>query len=202
MLRLRQFLIILTCSIVLPVTTFAGETLVFLRHGEKPAAGKGQINCQGLNRSLALPAVLTTKFGKPTALFAPNPAKQKHDIGIPYDYIRPLATIEPTAVLNDLPVNLQYGFSDTDKLVTDLLTPRYKDATIFIAWEHKLIDVAVRDLIKRAHGDTTLVPDWDTHDFDSLYVLKLTTDGAGHKTVTFAVDKQGLTTLATTCPGT
>ncbi len=33
------------------------ETLVFVRHGEKPAQGYGQLNCQGLNRALALPAV-------------------------------------------------------------------------------------------------------------------------------------------------
>ena len=28
------------------------QTLVFLRHGEKPAGGLGQLNCQGLNLSL------------------------------------------------------------------------------------------------------------------------------------------------------
>ena len=32
----------------------ADQTIVFLRHGEKPASGLGQLTCQGLNRSLAL----------------------------------------------------------------------------------------------------------------------------------------------------
>jgi hypothetical protein len=32
----------------------AAETIVFVRHGEKPQDGFGQLNCQGLNRALAL----------------------------------------------------------------------------------------------------------------------------------------------------
>ena len=31
---------------------------MFLRHGEKPSGGYGQLTCQGLNRSLALPDIL------------------------------------------------------------------------------------------------------------------------------------------------
>jgi hypothetical protein len=31
------------------------ETIIFIRHGEKPLSGLGQITCQGLNRALALP---------------------------------------------------------------------------------------------------------------------------------------------------
>ena len=52
---------------------------MFLRHGEKPSGGYGQLTCQGLNRSLALPDVLLAKYGKPTYLYAPNPAVQITD---------------------------------------------------------------------------------------------------------------------------
>ena len=52
----------------------AEETIVFFRHGEKPAGGLGQLTCQGLNRALALPGVLLDKFGTPDYLYAPNPA--------------------------------------------------------------------------------------------------------------------------------
>jgi hypothetical protein len=65
------------------------ETLVFVRHGEKPAVGYGQLNCQGLNRALALPAVIAAKFGKPDAIYAPDPGQQKDDSGHPYYYINP-----------------------------------------------------------------------------------------------------------------
>lgn len=65
------------------------ETIVLIRHGEKPADGLGQLSCQGLNRSLALPRVLISKFGKPAFIFAPNPKQQVKDQGCLYDYIRP-----------------------------------------------------------------------------------------------------------------
>jgi hypothetical protein len=41
-----------------PVT----ETIVLIRQGEKPALGLGQLNCQGLNRALALPVVIGREF--------------------------------------------------------------------------------------------------------------------------------------------
>ena len=53
---------------------------MFIRHGEKPANDDGQLTCQGLNRALALPAVLTAKFGKPDFIFAPLTTRRKaHD---------------------------------------------------------------------------------------------------------------------------
>ena len=58
--------VILPAPAVTPV-----ETIVFLRHGEKPEKEIGQLNCQGLNRALALPRVLISKFGRPDYLFAP-----------------------------------------------------------------------------------------------------------------------------------
>jgi hypothetical protein len=73
------------------------ETIVFIRHAEKPVAGLGQINCRGLNRALALPAVLTSRFGKPDQICAPDPTGKVHDPAGSFDYLRPLATIEPAA---------------------------------------------------------------------------------------------------------
>ena len=75
---------------ICPLTKTAGwadpavETIVFIRHGEKPEGGLGQLTCQGLNRSLALPAVIARMFGKQDAIFAPNPSIQKRDEGKPY----------------------------------------------------------------------------------------------------------------------
>lgn len=63
-----------------PTTT---ETIVMVRHGKKPDLGLGQLTCQGLNRALALPAVIAKEFGKPAAIFAPSPAETKIDSGDP-----------------------------------------------------------------------------------------------------------------------
>src|SRR5262249_51427836 len=74
------------------------ETLVFMRHGEKPAGGYGQLTCQGLNRANALPFVLKSRFGAAQYVFAPNPIVPIPDAAGSFYYVRPLATIEPTAV--------------------------------------------------------------------------------------------------------
>src|SRR5580698_5068797 len=119
------------------------ETIVMVRHGEKPDAGLGQLNCRGLNRALALPAVIRAKFGRPAAIFAPDPAGMKVDRdkdeamgaggGVAYSYVRPLATIEPTAVAFGLPVNTQIRFDDVAGLQGALLRPEYWDALVVVA---------------------------------------------------------------------
>ena len=54
----------------------ATETIVLIRHGEKPTEeAHGQLDCEGLNRALALPAVLA-RYGHPRAIYAANPAAQ------------------------------------------------------------------------------------------------------------------------------
>src|ERR1019366_8877077 len=60
----------------------AVETIVLVRHGEKPDKGLGQLDCQGLNRALALPPVIAKTFGRPSAIFAPDPSQQKEDEGV------------------------------------------------------------------------------------------------------------------------
>ena len=60
--------------------------------------GYGQLTCQGLQRALALPPVLTNLYGSPQYVFAPDPAAQVPDAAGSFYYVRPLATIEPTAI--------------------------------------------------------------------------------------------------------
>jgi hypothetical protein len=100
----------------------ADTTIVIVRHGEKPAQGLGQLTCQGLNRSLALAPLLLSRYGKPVAIYAPNPALLKKDNGIPYAYVRPLATIEPLAIQAGLPVNIEWGMTDIEPLAAQILS--------------------------------------------------------------------------------
>lgn len=175
------------------------ETIVFVRHGEKPPQGLGQLDCQGLNRALALPPVIKAKFGRPAALFAPNPAKQKDDAGKAYDYIRPLATIEPSAIAFGLPVNVDYGFLEVDKLRTALEQPALHGATVVVAWEHKLIDVLAKAMMRAYGGDEDAVPKWPGEDFDSIYVLRLSWTG-DKAAIAFTHDHEGLDGQPTVCP--
>lgn len=176
------------------------ETIIMVRHGEKPAAGLGQLNCQGLNRALALPRVIESKYGKPDFIFAPDPAKQKKDNGTKYDYVRPLATIEPSAVYFGLPVDTSIGFSKTGDLQAALLAPQYKSSLVVVAWEHKIIEELARKIVSDAGGDPASVPQWASADFDSIYVLRIT-HNADKVDAAFSVDHEGLNHRSLTCPG-
>ncbi len=172
------------------------ETIVLIRHGEKPARGLGQLDCQGLNRALALPAVIQREFGKPAAIFAPNPADAKIDSGKSYDYIRPLATIEPTAIALGMPVDTSIGVADWQKLGQTLQTAPYRNALVLVAWEHSDIVNLARALMTQHSGHASDVPDWDHRDFDSIYVIRIAADGSIH----FERRHEGLNGEPAACP--
>jgi hypothetical protein len=182
-----------------PVADHPVETLVFVRHGEKPAQGFGQLSCQGLNRSLALPAVIAAKFGKPDAIFAPDPGQQKDDSGHPYYYVRPLATIEPTAIQFQMPVLTPYGFAQIDKLSNALVDPAYRNKLVVVAWEHKLIEKLVRQIVSAHGGNAGDVPKWHSDDFDSVYIVKLDWQG-NTPHATFQHSQEGLNGRSADCP--
>jgi hypothetical protein len=175
------------------------ETIVFVRHGEKPSKGLGQLNCKGLNRALALPSVIAKLFGPPEAVFAPDPSDQKVDDGQSYDYVRPLATIEPTAISFGLPVNANIGISKTEQLQAALEQPRYRHHLVLVAWEHKLIETVARALLAAHGGDATTVPKWTGDDFDSIYVVTINWSGDAAK-ASFAHKQQGLDGQSDACP--
>jgi len=179
-------------------TTPTTETIVFFRHGEKPSGGYGQITCQGLQRALALPGVLTQMFGSPQYLFAPNPAPKIGDPAGSFYYVRPLATIEPTAIRLGLPVNAQYGYDNITGLQTELLSSTYASATVFVSWEHLKLQALVQNIMN-AYGGGAAVPAWDSSDYDSIYVVRMTRNPAG-TTAVFEHDYEGLNGLTTSCP--
>jgi hypothetical protein len=175
----------------------AVETIVCVRHGEKPKGGLGQLNCRGLNRALALPGVLLKKFGQPQYIFAPNPS-EKIDGTIKYNYVRPLMTIEPTAVRCGLPINTKFGYMDIKGLEHELDQPQYHRATIFLAWEHVLLDDFAKDVI-RDHNSTADIRPWRGDDFDTIFILKIHRAG-GRVRASFKKDEEGLNNLSESCP--
>jgi hypothetical protein len=176
------------------------ETIVFLRHGEKPEIEIGQLNCQGLNRALALPRILISKFGKPDYLFAPAATRlTKIGGGAGDNYLRPLATIEPTAIELGMPVNADFAYTDIDGLQAELTGQKYQNAMIFVAWEHHQLENLVRRLVSKFHQSPDQVPHWKGTDFDSLYVVRITTRD-GTKSLSFTQDHEGLSNLSTDCP--
>jgi hypothetical protein len=177
------------------------ETIVCIRHGEKPTGEIGQLNCRGLNRALALPKVLLAKYGSPQFVFAPNPAQKVNgkDGKIDFNYVRPLATIEPTAIRCGLPVNTQFGFREIKGLESELQKNEYRSATIFVAWEHVLLDEFVKNLLKTNGGNSAQVPAWPENDYDTIFLVKITRAESG-VSVAFTIDREGLNDLSDACP--
>ncbi|WP_233865287.1 histidine phosphatase family protein [Paraburkholderia adhaesiva] len=175
------------------------ETLVFVRHAEKPPAGLGQLSCKGLNRSLALPAVIAAKYGKPDAIYAPDPGERKDDSGQPYYYVRPLATIEPTAIQFGLPVQTPYGFSQTAALNDALVNPKWRNRTVLVAWEHREIENLVRQIVGAHGGESHDVPEWKSADFDSIYVVRIDWS-SGTPRARFSHEREDLDGRADDCP--
>jgi hypothetical protein len=178
------------------------QTLVFLRHAEKPAGGLGQLNCQGLNRAIDLATLLPEKFGKADYVFAANPTRnvEEGELDNSYSYIRPLMTISPSAIKLGLPVNIEYSANDTSDLADELLDDKYHNATIYTAWSHGYLPDLINEVAGEALGKRhTITDDWASSDFDSLYVLTLTWHN-GKASLTSQSYKQGLDNGRETCP--
>ena len=175
----------------------AEETIVFFRHGEKPSAGLGQLTCQGLNRALALPTILLSRYGTPTYLYAPNPTVKISDSGGSFYYVRPLATIEPVAIRAGKSVNTSVGYNNVSGLESLLINSAKDQTTIFVAWEHIYLQKVVQDLMNKYGGGVT-VPAWSSTDFDSLYVVRV--NYSSGTTAQFTHEHEGLNGQPTSCP--
>jgi hypothetical protein len=174
------------------------ETIIFIRHAEKPEAGLGQLNCRGLNRALALPSVLASKFGTLDQIYAPDPTGKVHDPAGTFDYLRPLATIEPTAIRLGMPVNCNYHFYQIKDLETELLSPERLGQVILVVWEHHNLNQMVKDLVQTKGGDPKQVPDWSGDEYDRIDILRIP---GGNGPVVFAQDHDNLNDLSDQCPG-
>ena len=178
------------------------QTLIFMRHAEKPADGLGQLNCQGLNRAIDLATLLPKRYGKADYVFAADPSRQVEEGADDdaYSYVRPLMTINPSAIKLGLPINLEYSANDTRALANELTDDKYHSSTIYTAWSHGYLPELINSVASKALGEkTTLTEDWSGSDFDSLYVLTLTWKD-GKATLLSRIDKQGLNNGEKGCP--
>ncbi len=180
----------------------AQETIIAIRHAEKPAASLGQLSCKGLNRALALPKVLIPRYGKPDRIYAPDPGTRIGQLGnLNYSYVRPLITIEPTAIQLEMPLNALIGFKNVGQLRKELLTPENANSVIYLAWEHVYLNQFAKQLLKAYGKDPSAVPDWPNDEYDRIYIFHIK-DVGKKKDLTFSVEQQQLTdSLSDKCPG-
>jgi hypothetical protein len=196
-----RFLLSAVCLVLLISCVHAEETIVAIRHAEKPPTSLGQLTCKGLNRALALPKVLIPRYGKPDRIYAPDPAGRIGRLGnLSYSYVRPLMTIDPTAIQLEMPVNALIGFKNVGQLRKEVLAPENTNSVIYLAWEHVYLNQFAKKLLKAYGKDPAVVPDWPDNEYDRIYIFRIT-DVDGKKDLAFSVEQQGLTdSLSDKCP--
>ena len=170
------------------------EKIIIVRHGEKPKADLGQLSCKGLNRSLKLPDYFHKNFSKPIAIFAPNPAVKNQG----YNYVRPLATIEPTAIGLSMPVNTEVGYNEVDQLVSTLLADNDHTGTVIVAWEHKNIVKVAHKLLDK-FDNISPVPDWKENEYNMVFEFTINWNERPTK-ITFNVQSENIKHLSDKCP--
>lgn len=168
------------------------ETVVFFRHGEKPVVDVGQLNCKGLNRALRLEKVLVPRFGKPDYLFAPKPFEKVTKQNERFLHFRPFMTMEPLAIALNMPVNIQYGVSQTEPIAQELLLEKYKNSTVYVSWEHKKLVKIVRHILKKTGSDPQKMAEWPSSEFDRLAILKITRGENGKISSEYSVGAEGI----------
>jgi hypothetical protein len=147
-------------------------TVIIVRHGEKPANGDN-LSCQGLNRALALPEVLYSKFGKPDFTFIPAIATGKQT-----GHSRMFQTVTPMAVQYNLTLDSKFDEKDFAGVAESVLK---KTGTVLLVWEHSAIPGVATAL--GVKGQLS----WADDDFDSIWIIKVSKAG-----VVLTKDKEGL----------
>jgi hypothetical protein len=158
-------------------TSFAQDALdklkiVLIRHGEKPVKGDN-LTCQGLNRAMMLPKLLTKKFGIPDYIFVPNMAEEEQT-----KHSRMFQTVLPIAIKYNLKINSKHEEKDFAALATDI---KSKTGTVLITWQHSSIPGVVAAL-----GISQELK-WPDEDYDSIWIITFHNGVA-----TLAKDKENL----------
>ena len=136
---------------------------------------------------------------KPNYIFAPTPSQGIIKNDIQYSYVRPLATIEPTAIKLGLPVNAQVGFSAIWLLMRNVLKPQYHSAVVYITWEHYNIIRFTKLLFKYFHYKPKAKVIWANDDYNTVFVFKINWNKSP-ATVSFSKTSENMKSLSAKCP--
>lgn len=162
--------------------------VILIRHGEKPADGDN-LTCAGLNRALALPAVL--------GQLMPTPPDYTYVPLIGTDgkkttSVRMFQTVTPYAVQHNLTLNSDYA---DDNITGITKAIRHHRGTVLLVWEHNSMVKIVEKLgIKEPLS-------WPDADFDSIWTISFSGGGRKGKAKrpTLVKSQQGIRP-AVTCP--
>jgi len=187
--KARLYLLFRLSPLAPPVRRASVLRVVIIRHGEKPEQGDN-LSCAGLNRALALPAVLDQLLPTPPA-YTYVPIIGTNDDST--SQARMFQTVTPYAVRHNLCVNSDYAVENAAGLAQEL---RRQRGTALVVWEHS----AISKIVKELGLEEAL--EWPDEDFDSIWLIEFSGGGAKGK-----AKHPQLTRLrqhiqpAATCPG-
>lgn len=150
--------------LLLIIRSASAQTIVLIRHGEKPKKGDN-LNCRGINRSMALVDVLHSRFGLPQAIYVPSMSRKDNT-----KHSRMFQTILPFASKYNLPVNSEFRVADAADVAG---AARKKTGVVIIVWEHSQLPEIARSL-----GVESASLDWADDDYDSIWVVTYKHDKA------------------------
>ena len=182
--RMFAFAIILVCGLNASNNAFSQQKdeplkVVFIRHGEKPTKGSN-LTCDGFNRSLQLPSLISKRFGVPANVYVPALG-----LGTDTKHCRMFETAVPLAVKYNLTLNTKFEEKDASGLAADILKQK---GLVLVVWEHK----AIAPVLQALGVTQELV--WDDNDFDSIWIVTF------YKGVAvYTKDTEGIVT-SSTCP--
>jgi len=187
--KARLYLLFRLSPLAPPVRRAPVLRVVIIRHGEKPAEGDN-LSCAGLNRALALPAVLDQLLPTPPA-YTYVPIIGTNDDST--SQARMFQTVTPYAVRHNLCVNSDYAVDNAAGLAHEL---RRQRGTVLVVWEHKAISKITQELGLEEELE------WPDEDFDSIWVIEFSGGGARGKAKrpTLTRHRQHIEPAAT-CPG-
>lgn len=160
-MRVPAILLLIFClHITASAQTNTGDVkIIFIRHAEKPPVGDN-LTCQGINRSMLLPAMLVTRFGIPNYTYVPSLG-----LGNATKHARMFQTVIPLAAKYNLTINTSHGEKDWPGMAADL---KSDEGLVLVVWEHKNIIPIVRML-----GVNTDGLKWTDNDYDSIWIVTI-----------------------------
>ncbi len=142
--------------------------VIIIRHGEKPEEGDN-LSCAGLNRALALPAVLDQLMPTPPDYtYVPLIGTADENTST----ARMFQTVTPYAVQRNLVINSDYDVDNTKGFAKEL---RHQRGTALVVWEHESIPKIAKDLGMKGPLE------WPDADFDSIWIIDFSGGGAKGK---------------------
>lgn len=138
------------------------KKVILIRHAEKNP-GENHLNLKGYERAGALPYYFSGtplyKDPAPTHIFAA--ALHETDSSV-----RPIQTCTPIANHFNVPLNIDFKNTETDKIAQEILkNPKYNDSTVLVCWSHGHIRPIVLALGGEDPGE------WSNEVFDQVYLL-------------------------------